>query len=493
MLLLAVFTAVLGFFQYGYCIGVINAPQKIIQQYYYEKLKIEPAINRDDKNLTTSLEDVYKHPKIVMLWSLSVAMFAVGGMITSFTVSWVGENMGRIQAMLIVNILSLSGNLLLGSAKVGPPHVLIIIGRALTGLFCGFSSGLCPLYVGEIAPTALRGALGTLNQLAVVIGILISQILGLPSLLGNEKLWPLLLCLSGFTAVLQILLLFICPESPRYLYIKVGRIEDAEKSLKRLRGADYDPSTELEDMQREKEEAAKEKPVSIWQLCTSTSLRPAFLVAIMVHIAQQFSGINAIFYYSTDIFHQAHVSEPIYATIGVGAINTVFTVVALFLVERAGRRSLFLAGLAGMMVCAVTMTVGLVLQPKHSWMSYISLISVFAFVSFFEIGPGPIPWFIVAELFSQGPRPAAVAAAGFSNWATNFMIGMFFPYVAKLCGPYVFLIFAGLLVLFIIFVYYKVPETKGMSFEEIAAEFRRRAISGPKAATELEHLGGQNA
>lgn len=490
ILILSVFTAVLGFFQYGYCIGVINAPQKIIQEYYYEKLKIEPAIDRNSKNLTSNLDDVYQHPRIVMLWSFSVAMFAVGGMITSFTVSWVGENMGRIKAMLIVNVLSLSGNLLLGVAKHGPPHVLIIIGRLLTGLFCGFTSGLCPLYVGEIAPTALRGAMGTLNQLAVVIGILISQVLGLPYLLGSEKMWPLLLCLSGLTAILQILLLFICPESPRYLYIKVGQPEEAERSLKRLRGPEYDTTLEIEAMQREKEEAAKEKPVSVWQLVTSTSLRPAFLVAIMVHIAQQFSGINAIFYYSTDIFHQAQVKEPIYATIGVGAINTVFTVVALFLVEKAGRRSLFLAGLAGMMVCAVTMTIGLVYQPKHAWMSYVSLISVFAFVSFFEIGPGPIPWFIVAELFSQGPRPAAVAVAGFSNWATNFMIGMFFPYVAKLCGPYVFLIFGGLLVLFIFFVYYKVPETKGKSFEEIAAEFRRRADAGPNAATELEHLGG---
>ncbi|KAJ6660963.1 hypothetical protein lerEdw1_016983, partial [Lerista edwardsae] len=495
VLILSVFTAVLGFFQYGYCIGVINAPQKasicIIQEYYYVRLAIEPAIDRNSNNLSDILNNVYHHPRIVMLWSFSVAMFAVGGMITSFTVSWVGENMGRIKAMLIVNVLSITGNFLLGIAKMGPPHVLIIIGRLLTGLFCGFTSGLCPLYVGEIAPTALRGAMGTLNQLAVVIGILISQILGLPSLLGGEKMWPLLLCLSGLTAVLQILLLFGCPESPRYLYIKVGQVEDAEKSLKRLRGSDYDTTQEMEAMKREKEEAAKEPPVSVLQLVTSTSLRPAFLVAIMVHIAQQFSGINAIFYYSTDIFHQAKVKEPVYATIGVGAINTVFTVVALFLVEKAGRRSLFVAGLAGMMVCAVTMTLGLVYQPKHAWMSYISLISIFAFVSFFEIGPGPIPWFIVAELFSQGPRPAAVAVAGFSNWATNFMIGMFFPYVAALCGPYVFLIFAGLLVLFILFIYYKVPETKGKTFEEISAEFRRRA-AGSNAA-ELEHLEGAQA
>ncbi|XP_053160490.1 solute carrier family 2, facilitated glucose transporter member 2 [Hemicordylus capensis] len=488
MLILSVFSAVLGFFQYGYCIGVINAPQKIIQEHYAEVLDISPPL---DSNGSYIMEQLYENPTIVTLWSLSVAMFAVGGMITSFTVGWVGENMGRIKAMLIVNVLAISGNLFLGLAKFGPAHILIIIGRALTGLHCGFSSGLCPLYVGEIAPTALRGAMGTLNQLAVVIGILISQILGLESLLGSRDMWPLLLGLSGTAAVLQIILLFLCPESPRYLYIKVGNVEEAKKSLSKLRGKDYDPTAEIEDMQREKEEAAKEKPVSIWQLVTSASLRPAFLVAIMVHIAQQFSGINAIMYYSTDIFDKARVANPIHATIGMGTVNTIFTVFALFLVERLGRRSLFLAGLIGMMICTVTMTIGLALQPKFMWMSYISLISVFAFVSLFEVGPGPIPWFIVAELFSQGPRPAAVAVAGFCNWATNFIIGMCFPYVATLCGPYVFLIFAVLLVLFVIFVYYKVPETKGKTFEEISNEFRRKGKAGAEGAkTEMEYLGG---
>uniref|UniRef100_A0A6J0TML0 Solute carrier family 2, facilitated glucose transporter member 2 isoform X1 n=2 Tax=Pogona vitticeps TaxID=103695 RepID=A0A6J0TML0_9SAUR len=489
-LFFSVFTAVLGFFQYGYCIGVINAPQTIIMVHYATVLNI---ITSDEAKNSTVREDIQKDPKVMMLWSMSVAMFAVGGMISSFTVGWIGEKMPRVKAMLIVNILAVAGNIFLAVAKFGPSHVLIIIGRALTGLHCGLASGLVPLYVGEIAPIALRGALGSLHQLATVIGILISQVLGLDVLLGTDTLWPLLLCLSGIAAVLQIFLLLCCPESPRYLYIKCANLEEAQKSLKRLRGQGYDPSKEIEDMEKEKEEASKEKPVSIWQLVTAANYRQAFLVAIGVHIAQQFSGINAIFYYSTDIFNKARVSNPVYATIGVGFVNTVFTVVAVFFVEKAGRRSLFMAGLFGMMVCAVTMTLGLVLQPKFEWMSYISLISVFLFVSFFEIGPGPIPWFIVAELFSQGPRPSAVAVSGFCNWFTNFCIGMFFPYVAKLLGSYVFLIFAGLLILFVAFIYYKVPETKGKSFEEIEEEFRRRtkdAIKGPKTATEMEYLGG---
>uniref|UniRef100_A0A8C6XQ55 Solute carrier family 2 member 2 n=1 Tax=Naja naja TaxID=35670 RepID=A0A8C6XQ55_NAJNA len=457
-LFLSVFTAVLGFFQYGYCIGVINAPQQIIMMHYAKVLNIETA-----KNTTGSflIEEVVKDPTIMMLWSLSVSMFAVGGMISSFTVGWIGEKMSRVRAMLLVNIFAVSGNIFFVVAKSGPSHILVIIGRVLTGLHGGLSSGLAPLYVGEIAPTALRGALGTLNQLAVVIGILISQVLGLDILFGTSKTWPLLLSLSGGAAVLQIFLLLICPESPRYMYIKCGDVEGAQKTTRMIRGLET-------------------KTYEEW-------LQELGMASLVKRRTR--GDMIAIFYYSTDIFNKAHVRKPIYATIGVGFVNTVFTVVALFLVEKAGRRILFMAGLLGMMVCTITMTLGLVLQPNIEWMSYVSLVSVFLFVSFFEIGPGPIPWFIVAELFSQGPRPAAVAIAGFSNWVTNFCIGMFFPYLAKLLGAYVFLVFAGLLVLFVLFIYLKVPETKGKSFEEIAEEFRRRSKKGLGGPTEMEHLG----
>ncbi|XP_016347556.1 solute carrier family 2, facilitated glucose transporter member 4-like [Sinocyclocheilus anshuiensis] len=106
-------------------------------------------------------------------------------------------------------------------------------------------------------------------------------------------------------------------------------------------------------------------------------------------------------------------------------------------------------------------------------MSYLSMMAIFGFVGFFEVGPGPIPWFFVAELFSQGPRPAAMAVAGCSNWTANFLIGMGFQYVANLCGPYVFLIFALLLLFFLVFTFFRVPETRGKTFDQISATFHR--------------------
>ncbi|NWI08517.1 GTR1 protein, partial [Crypturellus soui] len=165
----------------------------------------------------------------------------------------------------------------------------------------------------------------------------------------------------------------------------------------------------------------------------------------------------------------------------------------LFVVERAGRRTLHLIGLAGMAGCAVLMTIALTLLDQMPWMSYLSIVAIFGFVAFFEIGPGPIPWFIVAELFSQGPRPAAFAVAGLSNWTSNFIVGMGFQYIAQLCGSYVFIIFTVLLVLFFIFTYFKVPETKGRTFDEIASGFRQGGASqSDKTPDEFHSLGADS-
>ncbi|XP_036099140.1 solute carrier family 2, facilitated glucose transporter member 2 isoform X1 [Molossus molossus] len=510
-LVFTVFTAVLGSFQFGYDIGVINAPQQVIITHYRHVLDVPPDYRKVSNNYAVdSTEEMPRTPPLMsstptlwpeeesleipglvtMLWSLSVSSFAVGGMIASFFGGWLGDRLGRIKAMLIANILSLAGALLMGFSKLGPSHILIISGRGISGLYCGLISGLVPMYIGEIAPTTLRGAIGALHQLAIVTGILVSQIIGLDFILGSHELWHILLGMSSVPAVLQSVLLFFCPESPRYLYIKLDEENKAKKSLKRLRGG-ADVTKDIAEMRKEREEATSEQKVSIIQLFTNSSYRQPVLVSLMLHMAQQFSGINGIFYYSTSIFQTAGLSQPVYATIGVGAINTVFTALSVFLVEKAGRRSLFLIGMSGMFVCAIFMSVGLVLLNKFAWMSYMSMVAIFLFVSFFEIGPGPIPWFMVAEFFSQGPRPAALAVAAFCNWTCNFVVALCFPYMADFCGPYVFCLFAGVVLAFTLFTFFKVPETKGKSFEEIAAAFRKKGGSAraPKAATEMKFLG----
>ncbi|XP_064357145.1 solute carrier family 2, facilitated glucose transporter member 4 [Dromaius novaehollandiae] len=482
-LALSVFAAVLGSLQFGYHIGVINAPQKVLEAEYNATWLRRWGVPPAPSTVST-------------LWALSVAIFSVGGMAASLAVGLLADRLGRKRAMIASNALAFVGGALMGLAKLGPSYTLIILGRFLVGAYSGLASGLVPMYVGEIAPTRLRGALGTLHQLAIVTGILGAQVLGLEALLGSAGRWPLLLALALVPAALQVLLLPFCPESPRFL-LAVRRHEGkARDSLARLVGAGA-AGAGLAALGAELRAPARGGRVGLAQLLRARRYRQPLLVALVLQLSQQLSGINAIFYYSTSIFERAGLTHPVYATIGAGAVNMATTVVSVFLVERAGRRTLHLLGLLGMLGCAVTLTAALNLQGGaggSALPSYVSLAAVFGFVAFFELGPGPIPWFIGAELFGQGPRPAAMALAGLANWSANFAVGMAFPALEHACGAYVFLLFAGLLAAFALFTYLRVPETRGRTFEEVAAAFRRTPSlldQEVKACTELEYLGAE--
>ncbi|CAG11687.1 unnamed protein product, partial [Tetraodon nigroviridis] len=478
-LLFSLATAVIGSLQFGYNTGVINAPEQKLRSFFNDtwmeryKQPISPGV-------------------CTIVWSIAVAIFSVGGMVGSFSVGVMANRFGRRRSMFLVNSLAVIGGLLMGFSTICSSYEMVIAGRLVIGLFCGLFTGLTPMYVGEVSPTPLRGAFGTLHQLGVVVGILIAQvgkhtsatqelrtfaraltevpsglqIFGLEALLGSAKLWPLLLALTVAPAVVQCILLPFCPESPRFLLINLKQEEQARKALVRLRGTE-DVSKDLQEMKEESAKMAIEKKVTIPELFRSPSFRQPLLIAIMLQLSQQLSGINAVFYYSTGIFESAGVKQPIYATIGAGVVNTVFTIVSLFLVEKAGRRTLHLLGLGGMAVSALVMTVSLLVgsvlsQPplqsselglklilllgsqqknthrynqKHiPAMSYVAISAVMLFVAMFELGPGPIPWFIVAELFSQGPRPAAMAVAGCCNWTANFLVGMSFPKLEPASG-----------------------------------------------------------
>lgn len=455
-LLFSLSTAVIGSLQFGYNTGVINAPEQKLRAFFNNTW-----MERYGEPINPGM--------CTIVWSLAVAIFSVGGMIGSFSVGVIANKFGRRKSMILVNVLALIGGSLMGLCTLCSSFEMVIAGRLVIGLFCGLFTGLTPMYVGEVSPTPLRGAFGTLHQLGVVLGILIAQIFGLEAILGSDKLWPVLLSLTILPAILQCVLLPFCPESPRYLLINLNQEEQARKALVRLRGYE-DVGKDMQEMKEESAKTQMEKKVTIPELFRSSAYRQPLLIAIMLQLSQQLSGINAVFYYSTGIFESAGVTQPIYATIGAGVVNTVFTVVSLFLVERAGRRTLHLIGLGGMAISALVMTIALLLKDIEA-LRYLSIAAIFAFVAMFEMGPGPIPWFIVAELFSQGPRPAAMAVAGCSNWTANFLVGISFPKLEELCGPYVFIIFFIFLVVFFIFTYFRVPETKGRTFDEIARGF----------------------
>ncbi|XP_055530071.1 glucose transporter type 1 isoform X5 [Wyeomyia smithii] len=463
----AIFAAVLGMLQFGYNTGVINAPEVNIENFMKDVYK-----DRYGEDISEEF--------IQQLYSVAVSIFAIGGMLGGFSGGWMANRFGRKGGLLLNNVLGISGACLMGFTKMSHSYEILFLGRFIIGVNCGLNTSLVPMYISEIAPLNLRGGLGTVNQLAVTVGLLLSQVLGIEQILGTNDGWPVLLGLAICPAVLQLLLLPICPESPRYLLITKQWEEEARKALRRLRASNQ-VEEDIEEMRAEERAQQSESSISTIELICSPTLRAPLIIGIVMQLSQQFSGINAVFYYSTSLFMSSGLTEESakFATIGIGAIMVVMTLVSIPLMDRTGRRTLHLYGLGGMFIFSIFITISFLIkeffgyvQEMIDWMSYLSVVSTLAFVVFFAVGPGSIPWMITAELFSQGPRPSAMAIAVLVNWMANFVVGIGFPSLKTALENYTFLPFSVFLAIFWIFTYKKVPETKNKTFEEILALFR---------------------
>ncbi|CAB4059383.1 SLC2A1 [Lepeophtheirus salmonis] len=345
--------------------------------------------------------------------------------------------------------------------------IVLILGRLVIGINSGINAGLSPMYLSEISPTSMRGAVGTVYQLIITMSILLAQILGMSSVLGNEAGWPYLLGLTVFPAILQLVTLPLCPESPKYLLLDVDDEQKALSSLNWLRGK-VEVHDEIEEMKNEKEATKNMKTVSFMEIITNSSLRKPLIVAQMMMLAQQLSGINAAMFYSTSIFESAglSLSESQYATLAMGAMNVGMTLVSLVLIERAGRKTLMLIGLFIMFITTILLMLCLLLSKTVAVLSYVSIIMVIGFVIGFATGPGSIPWFFVTELFTQNARGMATSIAVVTNWTANTLVGLGFAPFQYILGPYVFLFFIIVQFLFIIYVKFQVPETKNKTIEE---------------------------
>ncbi|XP_066908050.1 glucose transporter type 1 isoform X8 [Halyomorpha halys] len=462
-----ILASMLGMLQFGYNTGVINAPENNIEKFMQDVYRYR---NNKDLHLDSAK----------LMYSFAVSIFAIGGMIGGFIGGMVANKFGRKGGLLMNNILGIGGAVLMGFAKVAHSYEMLFFGRFIIGVNCGLNTSLVPMYISEIAPLNLRGGLGTVNQLAVTVGLLISQVLGIDEILGTDDGWPVLLGLAICPAILQLILLPICPESPRYLLITKQWEEEARKALRRLRASNQ-VEEDIEEMRAEQRAQQSESTISISELICSPTLRAPLIISVVMQLSQQLSGINAVFYYSTGLFVTSGLSEETAKdmTIGIGAIMVIMTLVTIPLMDRMGRRTLHLYGLGGMFIFSIFITISFLIkeffgyvQEMIDWMSYLSVVSTLMFVVFFALGPGSIPWLITAELFSQGPRPTAMSIAVLVNWLANFLVGIGFPTMQASLENYTFLPFSVLLAGFWIFTYKRVPETKNKTFEEILVLFR---------------------
>uniref|UniRef100_A0A2K5KRX9 Solute carrier family 2, facilitated glucose transporter member 5 n=1 Tax=Cercocebus atys TaxID=9531 RepID=A0A2K5KRX9_CERAT len=467
-LVLALATLIAAFgssFQYGYNVAAVNSPALLMQQFYNETYYSRTGEFIEDFPLT-------------LLWSVTVSMFPFGGFIGSLLVGPLVNKFGRKGALLFNNIFSIVPAILMGCSKVAKSFELIIISRLLVGICAGLSSNVVPMYLGELAPKNLRGALGVVPQLFITVGILVAQIFGLRNLLANVDGWPILLGLTGVPAALQLLLLPFFPESPRYLLIQKKDEEAAKKALQRLRGWDS-VDREVAEIRQEDEAEKAAGFISVLKLFRMRSLRWQLLSVIVLMAGQQLSGVNAIYYYADQIYLSAGVQEEHvqYVTAGTGAVNVVMTICAVFVVELLGRRLLLLLGFS------ICLTVGGPLgsceptafspQDTVSWMPYVSIVCVIAYVIGHALGPSPIPALLITEIFLQSSRPSAFMVGGSVHWLSNFAVGLIFPFIQEGLGPYSFIVFAVICLLTTVYIFLIVPETKAKTFIEINQIFTK--------------------
>ncbi|XP_071109749.1 solute carrier family 2, facilitated glucose transporter member 4-like [Haliotis cracherodii] len=507
-LILSITIAVFGnSFLYGYQIGVVNTPSHIIKDFYnatyYERrggnlssiqayASYLEGLNKtiSDSNASTTPGPAEKTPsdfgadeslllekwELELLWSSTVAAFVLFGMVGAFLALKVADTVGRKRGMVVITFIMFLAAILGGITVIAKSPECLILSRVLVGLHSGLNITLVPLYLTEIAPKKIRGAVGTCHQLAVTLGILSSQILGMTELFGTVDLWPLLFAFNAIPSLVCLFVLPFCPESPRWMLIAKNREEEAQKAMQKLRGYD-NVEDEMGEMRAEAKKSRNARNFTLKDLLTTPELRMPTVIACVGQISQQWSGINVVMSYSSFIFAQANVSATKipYVIVGTGFVNVVAATVAVPLMEKLGRRPLLLWPMCVMAGSFVLMTIFLQLQfdlslkASHSTFAMICIVLMHLYIVGFALGLGPIPFTIVAEIFRQESRAAAMSLSVACNWICNFILMWTFPFLRDGLEAYTYLLFVVILVAAIIFIFFFVPETKNKTFDEIVS------------------------
>lgn len=430
--------AALGGLLFGYDIGIISGALLFI---------------RDEFPLTSFLE------------GLVVSSILIGAMIGAGASGNLSDRLGRRKLILIAAVIFAGGAI---GMALSPSLGVLIFFRIVTGLGVGASSVLVPTYISEISPTEMRGSLSSVFQLAITLGILLAYVVNF-SLSGFEA-WRWMLGLAAVPAVVLFVGMYLVPETPRYL-IKNGYMEKAREVLRRSRGhQDVEQEiAEIQEVEQEESQFAASELLAAW-------VRPMLVVGLGLAVLQQLVGINTIIYYAPTIINSTGVgvSASILATVGVGIVNVLFTFVAIWLIDKIGRKKLLLFGLTGMTMATVLLGLGFALPGLSGIVAWVTLGSMFLYIASFAASFGPVLWVMLPELFPLRIRGSAVGVSSLSNWAANFAVALSFPIlVAAFSQTPVFWGLGVMCIISMIFVYFVVPETMGRSLEEIEEDLRQ--------------------
>ena len=404
--------------------------------------------------------------RLSTFWDSAVTSAALLGCLIGAAFSGrLADRFGRRSVLIQVACLFIVGAL---ATALSPGAILLSIGRVVVGIAIGIASYTAPLYISEIAPAAVRGKLVSLNQLMITIGILVSYLADYG--LAASRGWRWMFGLAAIPGLILLIGLLFVPESPRW-YVKQLMHDRAREVLSKIRKP-FEVDPEVAEI-----ETSFAQQQGGWHELLSPTLRPALVIGIGLAAFQQFTGINTVIYYAPTIFQlagfQSHAAQ-ILATAGVGAVNVLLTILALELLDRAGRRPLLIWGLAGMIATLALLGVALTTQSTSSALAWTSVICVAAYVACFAISLGPIFWLMIAEIYPLKVRSLAMSVGAAANWGSNFIVAFTFLPLLKALGASTFWLYALIGVIALVFVLRLVPETKGKTLEEIEASWRSR-------------------
>jgi SP family galactose:H+ symporter-like MFS transporter len=435
---IAVGVAALGGLLFGFDTGVISGAILFIKEQF---------------SLSTTMEEIVV--SAVLIGAVTGAI--IGGTLT--------DRFGRRRLIMLAGIIFTVSSIATALAQT---VTVLITGRIVVGIAIGIASFISPLYIAELVPAKVRGALVAVNMLAITTGIVVAYVVDYA--LSGIQGWRYMFGVAVIPSIILAVAMWRLPDSPRWL-ISRSKVEQARQVLQRVRIVS-DVSPEISEIQQS---LAEQKGSGVTELFRP-SLRMPLIVGVGLAIFQQITGINTVIYYAPTIFGFAGfetAGSAILAGAGLGILMLCIHVLAIYLMDRVGRRPLLLIGVAGQIIGLVILGAAFQFQQLSGLIGYLAIGSLAIYVASFAVGLGPVFWLMISEIYPLKARGAAMSVATAANWGMNLTVALtFLTLLGALGRAETFWLYGAIAVAAWVFFYRLVPETKGKSLEQIEEHWR---------------------